>query len=301
MLARYQQFTSFILALCAFLAFCFFWPLEGWWASLAAAVVLLNYAFWIAVLMGLSALLNRQDPDPGASLRQWVQAWWHECISTWTVFVWRQPFRARSFADHVPAQASSQTSRSGVVFIHGFLCNRAFWSPYVKRLEAQGIPFIALNLEPVFGSIDDYPALIEQAVQTLTERTGRPVHLVCHSMGGLAARAWLQRFNGYARVGQVITIGTPHHGTALSRGTPFANTRQMERFSNWQQRLESLETPAQRARFVCWYGPCDNVVVPARTATLDGADNRRVPARGHVDMAFDPHVMRDTLALITKS
>jgi triacylglycerol lipase len=41
----------------------------------------------------------------------------------------------------------------------------------------------------VFGGIDDYAPLIEQAVQQVTQATGRPPLLVCHSMGGLAARA----------------------------------------------------------------------------------------------------------------
>lgn len=301
MLARYQQITSLLLAFFSTLAFWLFWPLGVAWAILAGAFVLLGYTFLIAFIMGVTAFLNRNDPVPVAPLGQWIHAWWHECRSTWKVFVWRQPFRAQSFADSVPEGHASTASRSGVVLIHGFLCNRAYWRPYVEALEAQGIPFIALNLEPVFGSIDDYPPIIEHAVQTLAECTGRPVHLVCHSMGGLAARAWLQQFDGMNRIGRVITIGTPHHGTAFSVGTPFANTRQMERFSTWQQQLEARETPAQRARFVCWYSPCDNVVVPASTATLQGADNRQVSARGHVDLAYDPVVMAGTLDVLASS
>lgn len=214
--------------------------------------------------------------------------------------MWRQPFQSQSIADNLPTATAQLPPRAGVVLIHGFLCNRAFWNPYMRALKEQGTPFIAINLEPVFGSIDDYPALIEKAVQTLVKQTGQPVHLLCHSMGGLAARAWLQRFNGYERAGKIITIGTPHHGTALSVGTLFANTQQMERFSVWQQQLEALETPAHYARFICWYSHCDNVVVPASTATLQGADNRLITARGHVDMAFDPALMRVTLDVLAK-
>lgn len=298
MLARYQQITTLLLAFFASVAFWAFWPL-GWLVALAVGLLVLwGYTFWIAVVMGITAVLNRADPAPAANWRQWVRAWWGESISTWRVFVWRQPFRAQAFADDLPDASAGQPPRAGVVLIHGFLCNRAFWAPYAKALKAQGTPFIALNLEPVFGSIDDYPALIEAAVQTLAARTGQPVHLVCHSMGGLAARAWLQRYDGYARTGRLVTIGTPHHGTALSVGTPYQNTRQMERFSAWQGQLEAGETPEQRARFVCWYSHCDNVVVPASTATLAGADNRLVQARGHVDMAFDPALMRSTLAML---
>ena len=36
--------------------------------------------------------------------------------------------------------------------------------------------------------------------------------LVTHSMGGLAARAYLKR-HGSARVAKLITLACPHHGT----------------------------------------------------------------------------------------
>ena len=35
----------------------------------------------------------------------------------------------------------------------------------MRRLQANGIPFVAVNLEPVFGSIDDYAAIVESAMQ----------------------------------------------------------------------------------------------------------------------------------------
>ena len=300
MLARYQQFSSFVLLFAAAWATCVAWPLGWVGACLLGLGVLLSYTAWIALAMFIAARLNRSDPAPTATMAQWVHAWWHECVATWQVFVWRQPFRANAQADALPDAHATAAQRPGVVLVHGFLCNRAFWTPYMQALKAQGTPFIAVNLEPVFGSIDDYPAIIENAVQTLATRTQGPVHLLCHSMGGLAARAWLQRFKGYTRVGRIITIGTPHHGTALSVASPYPNTRQMERFSAWQQQLEQLETPGQQARFVCWFSPCDNVVLPASTATLHHADNRLVRARGHVDMAFDPMVMRETLALLAQ-
>ena len=75
---------------------------------------------------------------------------------------------------------------------------------------------MAVNLEPVFGSIDGYAPQIDAAVQQLTETTGLPPLLVCHSMGGLAARAWLKRMNAESRVHHVVTIGTPHRGTSFA-------------------------------------------------------------------------------------
>jgi len=123
-------------------------------------------------------------------------------------------------------------------------------------------------------------------------------------MGGLAARAWLRTAsNADARVHRVITIGTPHSGTQLSLEVAMfigkhVNTVQMRRLGEWVTTLAKTESAERRAKFICWYANCDNIVAPTSTAMLDGADNRLVKAQGHVSMAFDERVMMDTLALL---
>ncbi|MEO6291512.1 MAG: alpha/beta fold hydrolase, partial [Burkholderiaceae bacterium] len=213
------------------------------------------------------------------------------------VFLWRQPFRTQAIPDFLPA-----SHQSGVVFIHGFFCNRAFWAPWMTQLQAQNRAFVGVTLEPAFGSIDDYAPLVEAAVAQVTQATGLPPTLICHSMGGLAARAWLRsKLANEARIQRVITIGTPHFGTALSTEKallPFTNTHQMQRLGAWTQQLAKDEPPSRYAAFTCWYSNCDNIVVPTSTAMLQGADNRLVTAQGHVSMAFDAKVMQASLALL---
>jgi len=43
--------------------------------------------------------------------------------------------------------------------------------------------------------------------------------------------------------------------------------------------------------FTCWYSNCDNIVFPATTAALAGAEHRLVEGVAHVQMAFDPGVV----------
>ena len=62
--------------------------------------------------------------------------------------------------------------RRGPLLVHGFVCNRGLWNPWLERLHARGIPFVAVDLEPVFGSIDDYVRILENAVQRLERCTG---------------------------------------------------------------------------------------------------------------------------------
>lgn len=68
--------------------------------------------------------------------------------------------------------------------------------------------------------------------------------------------------------------------------------------TEWLAQMTSEQASARQVSFTCWYSDCDNVVFPISTATLPGADNRLSGALGHVEMAFDACVQRETLALL---
>jgi len=292
MLARLQQFTTIGLVLAA-VAWAAYFVRAGspGWAAVGAALILFGYALFLAIEFVLLWFINRADACPPASIRQLVVAWWGEVLTAPRVFCWRQPFRSNAEPDFLPAG----TGRRGIVFVHGFVCNRGLWNPLMRKLRARGVPFMAVNLEPVFGSIDRYADIIEAAVQRVASATGEAPVVVAHSMGGLAVRAWLDCHQGDPRVHRVVTIGSPHRGTFLGRFGHAHNTRQMCLGSEWQLQLASREPPLRFERFTCFYGHCDNVVFPASTATLPGADNRHVAGVAHVHMAHQEEVFNEVL------
>ncbi len=284
MLARLQQFTTLFLILAA----------AGWaqhflgkgeltWAWGGALLILFGYAMFLAVEFMLLALVQHDGTAPRPTTWQLIRAWWSEALTAPQVFCWRQPFRSHAEPDFAPS--SAQGAR-GVVLIHGFVCNRALWNPWMAKLRPARVPFIAVNLEPLFGSIDNYVAVIDQAVRRLEEITGRAPVLVAHSMGGLAVRAWMSAAADDSRVHRVITIGTPHHGTWLARFGQTTNGRQMRIRSAWLNRLALGEPKERFAKFTCCYSHCDNIVFPTSTATLPGAANLHVPGTSHVHLAF---------------
>jgi triacylglycerol lipase len=246
----------------------------------------------------LVARVHGDDPAPRATPAQLVQAWLGEVVTAPRVFCWRQPFRARAVPDHLPADARGKRS---VLLVHGFVCNRGLWNPWLAKLHARGTPVIAIDLEPVFGSIDAYPARIEAAVRTLEQATGRPPIVVAHSMGGLAVRRWLAQPGNLERAAHIVTIGTPHAGTWLARWALSLNGMQMRQQGPWLAVLAAQETPAHHARFTCFYSHCDNIVFPASTAALPGADNRHLAGTAHVHMAFRPEVFAEVERLLDAS
>jgi triacylglycerol lipase len=295
MLARLQ--TAIALSLLALAAAWLVYTLPaGRW--LAAALGLLLLGGGHALVLGLECLLvarvNRHDPAPAATRLQWLHAWWAECLSAPRVFLWQQPFRSRRWPDQLPASGRGQR---GLLLVHGFVCNRGVWNRWLQRLTAQGVPFVAVDLEPVFGSIDDYGACIDAGVARLWACTGEAPLVVAHSMGGLAVRRWRAEPGRAARIDHVITLGTPHHGTWLARWAITPNGLQMQLHGPWLAALaadEAAHAPRTGA-FTCFHSHCDNIVCPASTATLPGADNRHLLAVAHVHMVDHPAPWAETL------
>lgn len=289
---------TLVLAVCGSAWLAFFWSRSPGLAVAGFVLIAGGYSGALAIEFCTLRRINRADPVPQADVGALAGAWLAETLQAARVFGWRQPYRWRAIPDHLAE--GHFNGRRGVVFIHGFICNRGFWTPWLRRTKASGHPFAAVNLEPVFGSIDDYTPIIDEAVTAVTRSTGVPPVLVCHSMGGLAARAWLRSGANAGRVHHVVTIGTPHRGTWIVRSSRLPNGRQMALNSDWLRQLEADGARQPQPPFTCWYSNCDNVVFPSSTATLAGAENRLVTGAAHVDLAFRHEVMDTTLALLDR-
>jgi triacylglycerol esterase/lipase EstA (alpha/beta hydrolase family) len=261
------------------------------------AAIAIAYTGFLAIEFILLRLVGPGDAATRPSAKELLRAWLGEVLAAPPVFCWRQPFRAQAIADQLAPPALVH-GRRGVVFVHGLFCNRGFWTPWLKRLQGGGHAFVAVSLEPVLGSIDDYVPQIEKAVAQVTLASGLAPLLVCHSMGGLAVRAWLKHKQAEARVHHIVTLGTPHRGTWLARFGHGHNARQMRLLSDWHTQLDHGMPADRHALFTCWYSNCDNIVFPSANATLPGAHNRLVRGVAHVQLAFLPRVITETLALL---
>lgn len=298
-LAQLLQAGIFLQTLLSSLWLVSLWHQSAVLALAGFALILASHSLFLAVeFLALWLLATRGLTLPAAP-GEILRAWCKETLEALRTFYWRQPFRSRAQPDQLTHRKDG-CGRRGVVLVHGFLCNRGFWNPWIRRLRESDHCFIAVNLEPVFGSIDQYGDTIDCAIRKVTSITGHPPVLIGHSMGGLAARAWLRARQDLACVDHVVTIAAPHQGTRIAQFSVVRNGRQMRIGSEWLAQLGEDESLMLRQLFTCWYSNCDNVVQPTQHATLPGADNRHVSGCAHVDLAFHAEVMDRTFEIIQR-
>lgn len=288
-------------------------------AIIAAAIALaalrwLGVAPWQGALLGLAAVvlvrlaINANNfllsarvasPTPPAfrlgvagQLRMMAE----EFVSSMRLTSWHMP-RARTHTRIYPDAALPP-----VLLLHGYGCNSGYWAQLVPLLDAARISHATLDLEPLTGDIDGYAAQIEQGVQALCAQAGAgQAAIVAHSMGGVAARAWMRAF-GSARLARLITLGSPHHGTCLAAFGVGLNAAQMGRLSregpacDWLRALAASEDAAKRALITSIYTHHDNIVAPQTTGELAGARNLALGGVGHVALGSNRRALAAVMA-----
>ena len=177
-----------------------------------------------------------------------------------------------------------------VLLVHGYLCNRGFWWWMRRRLRAAGFPVATVNWSHPGRHRWVWRAVAYAGTESLLLQTGGDrVDLVCHSMGGLAALAYLRR-HGPGRVGKLVTFACPFHGSWLARLGPGGSAREMEHRNAWLNGLPDADSLGVTVLSV--WSPADNIVVPPDSSRLAGARERLVPSLGHLAFAFSPVILQ---------
>lgn len=177
------------------------------------------------------------------------------------------------------------------VFVHGFLgfhrLRLFVWTiEYFRHLEDElrrrGLSYVIPSL-PATGPLEERTTVL---AQQLARHGGERFVLIGHSMGGLDSRYFTHQFDPDHRVSDVITLGTPHRGSALPRWL-LSGEGWLQRFAQrrWRQTLEEL-TPEACLTF--------NARVP------DRADVRYSSYAGVRPVAELPAWMRPGAHLVTE-
>jgi triacylglycerol lipase len=191
-----------------------------------------------------------------------------------------------------------------ILLVHGIIDNHSIFTLMDRALSRRGFSDISsfdygLLTSDVRKAAEDLSAAVERLV---AESGYERVHLIGHSLGGLISRYYVQRMGGDARVHTLITLGTPHSGTALARaGQLVPVVRQLRPDSDLISELAE-PAPGCSTRFVAFYSLLDHLIVPSRNARIEHPDlnarNVEVRGVGHLSMPHNGRIAFDIAATL---
>jgi len=275
------------------------WPISIALLTAAAGLLITPHLFVIVSLI-VAWISGRGTDNRALRPADWLSAGLTEPVQFCRALAAMMTVRRRLRAGF--EQPNAGCPSPPVLLIHGIACNHGVWRGWFEPLRAAGFSCVrAIDLEPIFADIDRHAADVALELRNMQCRSsGARVAIIAHSMGGLVARAAL-RITGPGVISSIVTIGSPHHGTAWARLAPFQPTRQMRPGSSWLQVLNSSQEGSWQAPMTSIYSMQDEFIVPPRSAMTAGAQNHELHGLGHLGIIASPECIKLTLAALGRT
>ena len=185
-------------------------------------------------------------------------------------------------AGFLPLPGARKQGPRPIVVLHGYAMNRANFVPLAYRLSRAG-------LGPIYGfeywTLGRTAAAARQLawfVDEVRETTGATqVDIIGHSMGGVVAHYYVSLLGGDGAVHHLVTLGSPHWGTDVSRVGIGAPTRELLVGSKLLMRLTAAPAP-RRTKITTILSHADALVPASRQALVAGAERIVYDDLGHV-------------------
>ncbi len=220
-------------------------------------------------------------------LRFFLIECFHLCIQNLILIPFRGLF-------HTASERGSRDAHGPVLLLQsGYVNNGAVWFFTARALERQGFRVFTID-QPIFASIDVMGERLAKRVDEVLALTGEQnLTLIAHSMGGLICRAYLRQFGG-ANVAQLITLGSPHHGTFHAYLASGLNGSQMRPGNSWLAKLGDTRVSVP---FINVFSVHDTLISPQESSRLSEARNVQLSGIGHVSMPSGRR-LRDVLSSV---
>jgi hypothetical protein len=189
------------------------------------------------------------------------------------------------------AGASFGDGHRAVVLVHGYASSPASLWLLARRMRRDGWTVSAPRLGAWWHDLADVAdRLAEHLARLRQETTAGELAVVAHGVGGLAARAVVQREGARSGVRWLVTLGTPHGGTlALPwlRLGPFRDD--VRPGSDALRSLDATRLPT-RTDAVAIASPDDALLLPPDASRWRDACNVSVEGSGHLGLLVSGRV-----------
>ncbi|MCC6597963.1 MAG: alpha/beta hydrolase [Alphaproteobacteria bacterium] len=220
-----------------------------------------------------------------------------------------------------PSSQSQADDKGLIVLLHGILRSRTDMLPLSRFFKKQGYETANILYPSRILDLKGLSEFVAEKIRLHTNyRADRPLHFVTHSMGGLIARYYIDRY-APENLGRVVMLSPPNMGSDLADaldGNIVLGPLYRRAFgpASGQLTTKYLHTDAaiayplgiiagsrsinplspfllSRRKF----GPHDGIVPVARTKIEGMSDHITLPTT-HTFMMFNPAVMRQTLCFL---
>ena len=163
-------------------------------------------------------------------------------------------------------------SNRPIILIHGLWNTSAIFNSLLKKLDYYDIEYYAPTLEHYFGRISIVD-LAKSLDELIIKKYGneREIDILGFSMGGIIARYWIKKFNGYRKTKRFISVGSPHHGTLTAQLVPknfLKGISEMKINSSLLKELSDYDYLLTKIDCVSFYTRWDFMVFPGWRAKL---------------------------------
>jgi pimeloyl-ACP methyl ester carboxylesterase len=232
--------------------------------------------------------------------RELREVLWAGLLSPWG---WTAPGNRALLWLLDPRQEPADTlHRTPVVLVHGFGGNRSNWLPLELALSRAGFLNVhTAAYHSMTASLGGIARALRTTCHDAMEAAGTDhLHLVGHSLGGVAVRYAVQRLGLAADVRTAVTVAAPHRGTPVASLGWGPVARALRPGSPILQDLDR-GVGADGVRWVTYYSDRD-VIVPPDSARLDDpkvhALNVPVPDAGHLGILRAPVFLRSVQRIL---
>ena len=179
-----------------------------------------------------------------------------------------------------------------IILIHGLWNTSAIFNNLLNRLDYYDVEYYAPTLDHYFGKVSIID-LAESLDGLIIKKYGneREIDILGFSMGGIIARYWINKFNGYLRTKRFISIGSPHRGTITAQLVPkslFKGISQMKISSSLLKELSEYDYLLKKIDCISFYTKWDFMVFPGWKAYLPVGGKYNLNIYKHKNLVKNP-------------